>query len=77
MLLQSRSTVILLALSLGTTLTFVPALAQNTTEQPDKYQWLEDVNGERSMAWVNAQNARSAKVLTADPHYDVLAESCP
>jgi prolyl oligopeptidase len=73
MQLRSRSTALLLALSLGTAL--IPALAQNTTEQPDKYQWLEDVNGERSMAWVNAENARSAKVLQADPHFDVLAET--
>ena len=35
----------------------------------DKYQWLEDVSGERAMAWVNAENARSAKVLEADPRF--------
>ncbi len=75
MQLRSRSTALLLGLSLGTILTSVPALSQNTTEQPDKYQWLEDVNGDRSMAWVNAENARSAKVLQADPHFDVLAET--
>ena len=75
MLLRRRSTALLLALSLGTTLISIPALAQNTTEQPDKYQWLEDVNGDRSMAWVNAENARSAKVLQADPHFDTLAET--
>ena len=75
MQLRSRSTALLLALSLGTTLISIPALAQNTTEQPDKYQWLEDVNGDRSMAWVNAENARSAKVLQADPHFDTLAET--
>jgi prolyl oligopeptidase len=75
MLFQSRTTALLLAMSLGTTLGSIHAQAQNTTEQPDKYKWLEDVNGERSMAWVNAENARSAKVLTADPHYDMLAET--
>jgi prolyl oligopeptidase len=79
MQLRRRSTALLFAFSLGTTLgttlTVVPAFSQNTTEQPDKYQWLEDVNGERSMAWVNAENARSAKVLQADPHFDVLAET--
>ena len=71
--LRSRSTALLLTLSLGTALGSIHA--QNTTDQPDKYQWLEDVNGERSMAWVNAENARSAKVLQADPHYDALAET--
>lgn len=35
----------------------------------DKYAWLEDVSGERSMAWVNAENARTAKVLESDPRY--------
>ena len=71
--LRSRSTALLLTLSLGTALGSIHA--QNTADQPDKYQWLEDVNGERSMAWVNAENARSAKVLQADPHYDALAET--
>jgi prolyl oligopeptidase len=71
--LRSRKTAALLALFLGTTLSSLQA--QNAAEQTDKYQWLEDVNGERSMAWVNAENARSAKVLTADPHYNMLAET--
>jgi prolyl oligopeptidase len=35
----------------------------------DKYIWLEDVSGPRSMAWVKAENERSLKVLEADPHY--------
>jgi prolyl oligopeptidase len=35
----------------------------------DKYEWLEDVSGERSMAWVKAENERSAKVLEADPRF--------
>jgi prolyl oligopeptidase len=60
---------------MATTLGWVNANAQNSTDPPDKYQWLEDVNGERSMAWVNAENARSAKVLDADPHYATLTET--
>ena len=35
----------------------------------DKYQWLEDVNGARSVEWVKAENARTAKVLEADPRF--------
>lgn len=35
----------------------------------DKYIWLEDVNGARAMDWVKAENARSAKVLEADPRF--------
>src|SRR5665213_1125605 len=41
-------------------------------EQPDKYQWLEDVSGERSMSWVKTENERSAKILESDPHYAAL-----
>ena len=35
----------------------------------DRYAWLEDVSGDRSMAWVKAENARTAGVLESDPHY--------
>lgn len=54
-------------------LTAVAVLAaQTASESADKYQWLEDVSGDRSMAWVKAENARSAKVLESDPHYATL-----
>jgi len=46
------------------------AFAQNPpSDANDKYQWLEDVNGDRSIEWVKAENARSAKVLEADPRF--------
>jgi prolyl oligopeptidase len=41
----------------------------------DKYLWLEDVSGERSMAWVKAENARTAKVLESDPRFGGLRSS--
>ncbi len=44
-------------------------IAQTPQEPADRYQWLEDVSGERSMAWVRAENERSAKVLESDPHF--------
>jgi prolyl oligopeptidase len=44
-------------------------------DQADKYQWLEDVSGERSLAWVKAQNARTTKVLESDPRFAGLQES--
>ena len=48
----------------------------SVAEQPDLYVWLEDVNGSRSMDWVKAENARSAKVLEADPRFaDFKAEA--
>ena len=35
----------------------------------DPYQWLEDIDGARSMAWVQAHNAGTAKRLGAQPQY--------
>lgn len=40
-----------------------------TTEQPEKYQWLDDVSSPRSLAWVKAENERSAKILEVDPRF--------
>lgn len=48
----------------------LPAGAQQSTaEQPDKYTWLEDIHGERPMAWVKAENARTAAVLEKDSRF--------
>src|SRR5271165_1294861 len=47
----------------------------SSLEQPDKYLWLEDVAGERSMTWVKAQNARSTKVLESDPRFAGLKQA--
>jgi prolyl oligopeptidase len=44
-------------------------VAQSSQAPADPYQWLEDVSGERSMAWVKAHNEGSAKVLENDPHF--------
>ncbi len=40
-----------------------------SVEQNDPYLWLEDVHGEKPLAWVRDQNARSFQVLQADPRY--------
>jgi prolyl oligopeptidase len=60
---------------MATTLGWLNAHAQNLTEPADKYQRLEDVSGERSMAWVNAENERSSKALDVGPVYTSLAET--
>jgi prolyl oligopeptidase len=63
-----RSSSVVFALSLASSAcaqSYVPL----QTEQPEKYQWLEDVSSARSTAWVNAENARSAAVLEADPRF--------
>jgi prolyl oligopeptidase len=43
----------------------LPVVAQ----APDKYVWLEDVNGPLALSWVKAENQRSAKVLESDARY--------
>jgi prolyl oligopeptidase len=35
----------------------------------DPYLWLEDVHGDKSLAWVQEQNARTLKTLGTDPDY--------
>lgn len=49
--------------------------AQTSSDTEDKYRWLEDVWGQRSLAWVKAENERSAKVIEQDPHYAGLEAS--
>lgn len=47
---------------------------QGSTEQPDKYTWLEDIHGDRSMAWVKAEDARTAAVLEKQKPFAELDE---
>jgi prolyl oligopeptidase len=50
--------------------------AQNQAGAPgapaDPFLWLEDQRGARALAWVAAENAKTAAVLEKDPHYAVL-----
>ncbi|GAC1640825.1 MAG: prolyl oligopeptidase family protein [Candidatus Acidiferrum sp.] len=51
----------------------IPANAQQAvSEQPDNYVWLEDIHGEKPMAWVKAENARTAAVIEKDKHFAPL-----
>jgi prolyl oligopeptidase len=51
----------------------IPAGAQQAVpEQPDNYTWLEDINGEKPMAWVKAENAGTAAVIEKDKHFAPL-----
>ena len=43
-----------------------------TSDATDPYLWLEEIEGERAMAWVNEQNERSLGVLRGDPRYETL-----
>jgi prolyl oligopeptidase len=38
----------------------------------DPYLWLEDVGGERALAWVRERNAQTERVLQAEPGFDEL-----
>ncbi|WP_339932789.1 prolyl oligopeptidase family serine peptidase [uncultured Brevundimonas sp.] len=52
-----------------------PPLAEGafaTSDATDPYLWLEEIDGERAMAWVNEHNARSLGVLQGDPRYEPL-----
>jgi prolyl oligopeptidase len=42
----------------------------NTKDSADPFLWLEDVEGEKALTWVRAQNDRSLKQLTGDARYD-------
>jgi len=48
----------------------VPAAdAKADAADADPYLWLEDVQGERALAWARAQNERSLAELRADPRF--------
>jgi prolyl oligopeptidase len=42
---------------------------QAMSEAPDPYLWLEDVQGERALAWVRERNAHSEKLLQSQPGF--------
>jgi prolyl oligopeptidase len=44
----------------------------STQEQVDKYTWLEDIHGEKPMAWVKAEDARTAAVFEKDKNFATL-----
>src|SRR5512139_3482336 len=47
-----------------------PAVPATTTDDP--YLWLEDVTGDKAMAWVRARNAESAKELESGETFKTL-----
>ncbi len=46
-----------------------PTAAAQTSAPADPYFWLEDVQGDKAMAWVHERNAASRKVLEAWPAF--------
>ena len=56
---------------------FAPATApasgpSSGAAAPDPFQWLEQINSPRALAWVARQNAITRKVLEGDPRYEVF-----
>lgn len=47
-------------------------LSVTSPAENDPYLWLEDIEGERSLAWVEARNAIAVDELTADPRYEEI-----
>lgn len=49
-------------------------MTRNTPDavRGDPHEWLEEVEGEKALAWVRAENDRSLAALTADPRFGVL-----
>jgi prolyl oligopeptidase len=45
------------------------------TDTDDPFLWLEDVEGDKAIAWVREQNARSLALLEADPRYRRLYDT--
>ncbi|NLA68786.1 MAG: S9 family peptidase [Gammaproteobacteria bacterium] len=48
------------------------ALAGEDAEVTDPHQWLEDVEGERQLAWVREQNAKTEAELAGTPAFKAL-----
>jgi prolyl oligopeptidase len=48
------------------------SLTPEAVKAADEFLWLEEVEGERALAWVKGQNARTDAVLKADPRYETF-----
>ena len=42
------------------------------TRQEDPYMWLEEVEGEKSLQWVETENARSKVILEGQPEFQAM-----
>ena len=72
----SRLLALLLA-SLLTSITFAaPTMADTATTDPtDTLLWLEDVQGDRALAWVRERNAESEKAIESLPGHSAMREA--
>jgi prolyl oligopeptidase len=69
----ARLTKLMTIAAMATVMLAIPESAQQSSvEQPDKYTWLEDIHGERQLAWVKTENARTAAMLEKNSHFAPL-----
>jgi prolyl oligopeptidase len=59
-------------LAIAGTLAGAPLSAQTAAMTDDPYIWLEDKDGAKPLAWVEAENARTLPRLQNDPRYPVF-----
>jgi len=63
-------------IAIATAMVIVSAAAAGAADtgaaREDPFVWLEDVDGQRAMAWVRAEDAKTAAVLEQDARYPVL-----
>lgn len=50
----------------------LPAMSATAAEPDDPHLWLEEVQGEKALAWVRERNAESAALLTTQPFFEPL-----
>ena len=53
-------------------LTALAALGAAAAGGDEQYQWLEDVQGEKALAWAREHNAKTTKLLEARPEYEPI-----
>ncbi|NQU54035.1 MAG: S9 family peptidase [Bacteroidetes bacterium] len=55
-------------------ITLLAFMAQTNFAQEDKFQWLEDVDSEKSLDWVENWNDKSLSILKNQPEYNSIFE---
>ena len=74
---MKKSVLFTVALALAGCAWLSPETTMTQTISPptaDPYQWLEEVQGERALAWVRERNALSLKTLQTSPNYAPLRQ---
>jgi prolyl oligopeptidase len=70
--MRARSPVIAIAGAVILLSAAAAAAPDTSAERADPFVWLEQVDGERAMAWVRAEDAKTAAVLEQDARYPGL-----